>query len=154
MPASIQCSGNDAAMAIWFQPFDLARVRQLSRNTLDEQLGIEFSAFGDDWLAATMPVDRRTVQPFGLLHGGASVALAESVGSIGANLCVDVAKYRCVGQSIYANHLRGVREGLVTGTARPVHLGRSSHVWAIEIRATAGQLVCAVQLTVAVLPHR
>jgi uncharacterized protein (TIGR00369 family) len=153
MPVSARCRGDrDSAMAIWFQTFDIASLRELSRNTLDEQLGIEFDACGDDWLSATMPVDRRTQQPFGLLHGGASVALAESLGSIGASLCVDRARFRCVGQSIHANHLRAVRDGTVTGTARPLHLGRRSHVWQIEVRQPAGQLVCVAQLTMAVLP--
>ncbi len=141
-------------MAIWFRPFELAQLAEFRDNTLDELLGITFSAFGDDWLAATMPVDRRTHQPFGLLHGGASAALAESLGSVGANLCVDRQKLRCVGQSLTASHLSSVRDGIVTGTARPVHLGGRSQVWQIEIRAPGGELVCVSTLTIAVLAIR
>ena len=139
------------AMAIWFKPFDLAQLALVQPNTLGEQLDIRFSAFGDDWLAGTMPVDRRTHQPFGLLHGGASVALAESLGSTAGTLCLDQSKSRCVGQSITANHLRGVRDGLVTGTARPLHLGGRSQVWQIDIRDPGGALVCFSTLTLAVL---
>jgi uncharacterized protein (TIGR00369 family) len=141
-------------MAIWFQPFALADVAAFSRGTLDERLGIEWTAFGDDWISATMPVDARTHQPFGLLHGGASVALAESIGSIGSNLCVDRSRYRCLGQSITANHVMSVRDGLVTGTGRPVHIGGRSQVWQIEIRDPAGALVCLSNLTVAVITVR
>lgn len=138
-------------MAIWFRPFEIAELARIQPNTLGEQLDIRFTAFGDDWLSATMPVDRRTHQPFGLLHGGASVALAESVGSAAGQLCLDPAKSLVVGQAITANHLRGVREGLVTGTARPLHLGGRSQVWQIDIRDPAGALVCFSTLTLAVL---
>jgi 1,4-dihydroxy-2-naphthoyl-CoA hydrolase len=138
-------------MAIWFQTFTLEQLRDRQLNTLDQQLGISFSAHGDDWLAATMPVDARTRQPFGLLHGGASAALAESVGSVAGCLCVDPAKYRCVGQSIVANHVRGARDGVVTGTARALHLGGRSQVWEIDIRDPAGALVCISTLTLAVV---
>jgi 1,4-dihydroxy-2-naphthoyl-CoA hydrolase len=138
-------------MAIWFQPFTLADLAAAHRNTLGEQLDIRFTAFGEDWLEATMPVDRRTHQPYGLLHGGASVALAESLGSIGGQLSIDRAKFRCVGQSITANHVRGVRDGLVTGTARPLHRGGRSHVWQIDIRDPEGALVCHSILTLAIL---
>jgi len=138
-------------MAIWFKPFELAQLALTRPNTLGEQLDIRFTAFGDDWLAGTMPVDHRTHQPFGLLHGGASVALAETLGSTAGQLCLDMAKFRCVGQAITANHVRGAREGIVTGTARPVHLGGRSHVWQIDIRDPAGALVCLSTLTLAVL---
>ena len=138
-------------MAIWFKPFELAQLALTRPNTLGEQLDIRFTAFGDDWLAGTMPVDHRTHQPFGLLHGGASVALAETLGSTAGKLCLDMAKFRCVGQAITANHVRGAREGIVTGTARPVHLGGRSHVWQIDIRDPAGALVCLSTLTLAVL---
>jgi 1,4-dihydroxy-2-naphthoyl-CoA hydrolase len=141
-------------MAIWYQAFTLEQLRELHANTLDQQLGISFSDFGDDWLAATMPVDARTRQPFGLLHGGASAALAESVGSVAGNLCVDPKQYRCVGQSIVANHVRGARDGLVTGTARALHLGRRSQVWQIDIRDPGGALVCMSTLTLAVVGSR
>jgi 1,4-dihydroxy-2-naphthoyl-CoA hydrolase len=141
-------------MVIWYQPFDIAQLAALQQDTLDGQLGITVSAAGDDWLAATMPVDRRTHQPFGLLHGGASAALAESVGSTAGALCIERTRFRCVGQSITASHVRGVREGIVTGTARPLHLGARSHVWQIDIRNPAGQLVCFSTLTLAVLNIR
>lgn len=141
-------------MAIWYQPFDIAQLAATQQDTLDAQLGITFSAAGDDWLAATMPVDRRTHQPFGRLHGGASAALAESVGSTAGTLCVDRTVFRCFGQSITASHVRGVRDGIVTGTARPLHIGARSHVWQVDIRDPAGRLVCFSMLTLAVLNIR
>ena len=106
---------------------------------------------GADYLRGTMPVDERTKQPFGLLHGGASVALAETLGSIGASMCVEPAKFLCVGQEINANHVRAVSSGLVTGTARPLHIGGRTHVWSIEIVNEAGKLVCVSRLTMAVI---
>src|SRR5437899_10211336 len=102
-----------------------------------DHLGIEITEYGDDFLRARMPVDHRTHQPMGLLHGGASVALAESLGSIGAQLCVDPARYAVVGLEINANHIRGVTSGWVTGTARPLHRGRTTHVWEIRIEEEA-----------------
>ena len=143
---------NARRMSIWYLPVSLEALLAQGRHTLIEQLGIEVTAVGEDWLAGTMPVDARTVQPFGLLHGGASVALAESLGSYAGNLCVDFTKFRCVGQEINANHVRPVTSGLVTGTARPVHLGARSQVWQIEIVNPAGQLVCISRLTMAVIP--
>jgi 1,4-dihydroxy-2-naphthoyl-CoA hydrolase len=140
-------------MAIWFQPFDLSQLADAHRNTMAAHIGIEITAFGDDWLRGTMPVDPRTQQPFGLLHGGASVALAESLGSFAGHLCLDSAKFHCVGQAITANHVRSVRDGIVTGTARPVHIGRRSHVWQIDIRDPAAKLVCLSTLTLAVLAN-
>jgi 1,4-dihydroxy-2-naphthoyl-CoA hydrolase len=141
-------------MSIWFRPFALDQLNVRSAPTLDGALGITYSAFGDDWLAATMPVDRRTHQPFGRLHGGASAALAESLGSVGANLCVDPERHHCVGQSLSASHISGVGDGFVTGTARPIHLGTRSQVWQIDIRKPGGALVCLVSLTLAVLTAR
>ena len=119
--------------------------------TLIQQLGIRFTEVGADYLRGTMPVDERTKQPFGLLHGGASVALAETLGSIGAMMCVEPEKFLCVGQEINANHVRAVSSGLVTGTARPLHIGGRTHVWTIEIVNEAGKLVCASRLTMAVI---
>jgi 1,4-dihydroxy-2-naphthoyl-CoA hydrolase len=119
--------------------------------TLLEHLGIEFTEIGDDFICGTMPVDERTRQPYGLLHGGASVALAETLGSMGAAMCVDAAEYQCVGQEINANHLRAARSGLVTGTARPVHVGGRSQVWTIDIIDDAGKLVCTSRLTIAII---
>jgi 1,4-dihydroxy-2-naphthoyl-CoA hydrolase len=116
-----------------------------------EYLGIELTEIGADFIAGTMPVDRRTHQTMGILHGGASVALAETLGSIGGNLCVDTERYACVGQEINANHVRPVTSGLVTGTARPLHLGSRSQVWQIEIRNSQALLVCVSRLTLAVI---
>lgn len=141
-------------MSIWFQAVDLAQLNARSGPTLDGVLGVVYSGCGVDWLSATMPVDQRTHQPFGRLHGGASAALAESLGSVGANLCVDPARYRCVGQTLSVSHLSGVREGLVTGTARAIHLGASSQVWQIEIRKPDGAWVSLASLTLAVLTAR
>ncbi|AOX62528.1 MULTISPECIES: hotdog fold thioesterase [Stenotrophomonas] len=124
----------------------------LSRNTLIEHLGIVFTAAGEDWISATMPVDERTRQPYGILHGGASVVLAETLGSSAGNLCVDTTSEVCVGLEINANHIRAVRAGTVTGTARAVHVGRSTQVWDIRIEDAAGKLVCTSRLTLAVVP--
>ncbi len=128
----------------------LDELNALSRNTAIEALGIVFTGIGEDWLRATMPVDARTHQPYGLLHGGASVLLAETLGSSAGGLC---APDGCgvVGIEINANHLRGVRSGLVTGTARPLHVGRSTQVWEIRIEDEAGRPVCVSRLTLAVV---
>ncbi len=139
-------------MPIWKQDTDLARLNSWSANTLMEALGIRMTAIGDDWLQGTMPVDRRTHQPYGLLHGGASVALAETLGSSAAMLTLDASKERAVGLDINANHVRGVLSGTVTGTARPLHIGRSTQVWEIRIEDEAGKLVCISRLTMAVVP--
>ena len=141
-------------MAIWYRDYPLSELNAMSEGNLGEHLAIEFTALGDDFLEGTMPVDQRTRQPYGLLHGGASVALAETLGSIAANLCVDPERYRCVGQEINANHLRPVRDGFVKGVARPLHLGRSSQVWEIRITTPRDHLVCVSRLTVAVVNAR
>ena len=133
---------------------DLDRLNASSRGTLAEHLGIRYVDIGDDHLSATMPVDARTRQPFGLLHGGASVALAETLGSHAANLCLDVGREIAVGLEINANHVRAVTEGEVTGTARPIHVGRSTQVWEIRIVDGEGRLSCVSRLTVAVVPRR
>jgi 1,4-dihydroxy-2-naphthoyl-CoA hydrolase len=138
-------------MTIWRTFSSLAELNAGRPGTLIEHLGIEFTELGDDYIRATMPVDERTRQPYGLLHGGASVALAETLGSTGAALCIDAAEYQCVGQEINANHVRAARSGLVTGTARPIHLGGRTQVWSIEVRNDAGKLVCISRLTVAVI---
>ena len=141
-------------MAIWKQDIDLARVNDWSANTMMATLGIRMTEVGDDWLRGTMPVDHRTHQPFGLLHGGASVALAETLGSTAALLTLDPARELAVGLDINANHVRGVRSGTVTGTARALHLGRSTQVWEIRIEDEQGALVCISRLTMAVVPAR
>ncbi len=131
----------------------LDQLNALSRNTLMEPLGIVFTELGADYLRATMPVDARTRQPYGLLHGGASAALAETLGSTAAGLCVGEDE-GVVGIEINANHLRGAREGVVTGTARPLHVGRSTQVWEMKIENEAGDLVCISRLTLAVIRRR
>ena len=141
-------------MSIWHSEPSLEAHQELGRNTLVELLGIRLTEIGPDYLRATMPVDQRHHQPMGILHGGASVALAETVGSYAANLCVDRNTRVCVGQEINANHLRPVRSGLLTATARPFHLGSRSQVWHIEIRDESDRLVCVSRLTVAVIDRR
>ncbi len=131
----------------------LDQLNALSHDTAMQPLGILFTEIGPDYLRGTMPVDARTHQPYGLLHGGASVLLAETLGSTAGNLCLAPGE-RCVGIEINANHLLGVREGQVTGTARPLHVGRSTHVWEIRIEDDAGRLVCISRLTLAVVARR
>lgn len=116
-----------------------------------EYIGITITELGEDFIRGTMPVDHRTQQPMGLLHGGASAALAETLGSLAANLVVDNQKQYCVGLDINANHIRSARSGIVTGTARPFHLGRTTQVWSIEIVDEQNKLVCVSRLTMAVL---
>jgi 1,4-dihydroxy-2-naphthoyl-CoA hydrolase len=135
-------------MAIWHGTPSLEEINDRVRNTLVSHLGIRFTDVGADYLAAEMPVDERTCQPRGYLHGGASVALAETVGSYASALCVDMDNKFIFGQEINANHIRPVTEGAVTGIARPYHLGRSSHVWEIRINSEDGKLVCIARLTV------
>jgi 1,4-dihydroxy-2-naphthoyl-CoA hydrolase len=137
---------------IWFnksiQPSDL---QPLAKNTIAEQIGIEFTEVGPDFLKAQMPVDHRTHQPYGLLHGGASCVLAETIGSVASALVIDQSKFICVGLEINANHIRSVRSGMVTGTATPIHIGASTHVWDIRINDEREKLVCISRLTVAIL---
>jgi 1,4-dihydroxy-2-naphthoyl-CoA hydrolase len=142
---------NPAAGASVFRTATLEAMNAWRRN-MSLVLDIEVTAVGDDWLEGTMPVDKRTRQPFGVLHGGASCVLAESLGSIASNAVLDNSVEVAVGQSITANHLRPVTDGLVTGRARAVHLGRRSHVWDIEIRDERERLVCVSRLTTAVVP--
>ena len=138
-------------MTIWKTPRSVEELNSGGTGTMVEHLGMRFTEISDDFVRGTMPVDARTRQPFGLLHGGASVALAESLGSTGATMCIDVREYLCVGQEINANHVRAARAGLVTGTARPKHLGGRTHVWVIDIVNEDGELVCTSRLTVAVI---
>jgi 1,4-dihydroxy-2-naphthoyl-CoA hydrolase len=138
-------------MSIWRSLLTLEELNGNTQATLVGHLGIQFTEIGADFIRGTMPVDTRTVQPYGLLHGGASVALAETLGSTGAAMCVDAGEYQVVGQEINANHVRAARSGLVTGTARAVHLGGRTHVWAIEIMNDAQKLVCISRITMAVI---
>jgi 1,4-dihydroxy-2-naphthoyl-CoA hydrolase len=141
-------------MAVWKQDISLELINGWSANTMMETLGIRMTEAGDDWLRGTMPVDHRTHQPYGLLHGGASVVLAETLGSTAAMLTLDPAQEAAVGLDINANHVRGVRSGIVTGTARPIHIGRKTQVWEIRIEDEAGELVCISRITMAVIPSR
>ena len=138
-------------MSIWHARPTLEALRQQAQGTMIAHLGIEFLEVGDDYLSGRLPVDARSVQPFGILHGGASVALAETLGSAAAHWCVDQAEQVCVGLDINANHVRAARSGYVIGTARPLHLGASTHVWEIRIEDEQAQLVCIARLTMAVL---
>ena len=138
-------------MSIWHQHITLEELDRQSKGCMVELLDIHFTEIGPDYLRASMPVDARTWQPYGLLHGGASVVLAETLGSTAAQCCVDGSRFYCVGQEINANHLRGVRSGRVTGTARPIHIGARSHVWEIRIDDDKGRLACISRLTMAVV---
>ena len=135
---------------IWKKEFTIEGLNK-SENNMVKHLGIEFSAFGEDYLEATMPVDNRTLQPFGVLHGGASVVLAETIGSMAGYLCLTDLQKTTVGQEINANHLRAASSGLVTGRATPIHIGRQSQVWSIEIKNEEGNLVAISRLTLAVI---
>lgn len=137
-------------MSIWKKKTDLARLNKISENTVIAHLGIVYTELGDDFLQATMPVDARTHQPHGLLHGGASVVLAETLGSVAANLAVAENKV-CVGQEVNASHLRSVKKGLVTGIAKPLRIGRSTQVWSIDIINDKAQLICSSRLTLAII---
>ena len=139
-------------MSIWLQQPELTALNALSKNTLVELLDIRFEAFDDDSLTASMVVDPRTHQPYGLLHGGASVVLAETLGSTASYLCSDSTQFYCVGLEVNANHLRGLRSGRVTAVARPLHLGRTTQVWDIRLSGDDGKLSCVSRLTMAVVP--
>ncbi len=140
-------------MAIWFKQNTLGDVQRRGAGTMVEHIGIEITEVGDYFLKGRMPVDYRTTQPMGILHGGASVALAETLGSIAANLVVDATKYYCVGLDINANHTRRAAGGYVYGTATPLHLGKTTQVWSIEIKNEEEKLICISRLTMAVLNH-
>ena len=139
-------------MSIWFnQNIAVEDLANWGSNTMSEHLEIKFIELGDDFLKATMPVDHRTHQPYGLLHGGASVSLAETIGSVASALVIDRQQNRCVGIEINANHIRGVKTGLVTATCKPLHIGSSTHVWDIRIHDEDQKLICISRLTVAIL---
>ena len=136
---------------IWKQKWTLEHLNSFSKNTMQEFLGIEFIEIGDAFLKAHMPVNERTKQPMGLLHGGANVVLAESLGSVASVMCVDVEKQTVVGLEINANHLKAVYDGFVYGITKPIHLGRSIQVWEIKIYNEADQITCISRITNAVL---
>lgn len=140
---------------IWYQKdINVGMIARLGHNTMGDHLGIEFLELGENYLKAKMPVDHRTRQPYGLLHGGASCALAETLGSIASALVIDASKFICVGLEINANHIRSVRSGFVTGIATPIHIGSTTHVWDIKINDEESKLVCISRLTVAILQKR
>jgi 1,4-dihydroxy-2-naphthoyl-CoA hydrolase len=139
-------------MRIWKSELSLDQANGW-HNTMIERIGIAVTEIGDDYVRGTMPVDARTHQPYGLLHGGASVALAETLGSLGAMMCADAKTHLAVGLDINANHLRGVTDGIVTGTARPIHVGRTTQVWEIRIEDERLRLICIARLTVAIVPR-
>lgn len=137
---------------MFIKPVTLDALQNFSKETIAAHLGIEFTEIGTDYVTARMPVDRRTHQPFGILHGGASVVLAETLGSIASFLCIpDSANQNAVGLEINANHLRPVKSGYVYGTVRPIHIGRTTHIWDIRISNEENKLVCISRLTVAIV---
>ena len=138
-------------MKIWQTEVSIAFLESRGKNTMIEHLGIEFIEVGDNFLTARMPVDNRTRQPLGIMHGGASCVLAETVGSTAANCVVDLNKFYCVGLDINTNHIRSIREGYVIGTAKAFHLGKTTQVWGIEIVNEDGKLISVNRLTMAVL---
>lgn len=137
-------------MSIWHHEPDIAAINAAGANSMVEWLGIVVTGVGGDYLEGTMPVDHRTLQPQGILHGGANVTLAETLGSIASTLCLDPARKFCVGMDINANHVRPVTGGKVTGIARALHVGRTTHVWNIEISSDQGKLISVARLTMAV----
>ncbi|HEX6224704.1 MAG TPA: hotdog fold thioesterase [Chryseolinea sp.] len=140
-------------MRIFKGSVTIEALNKMSRNTLAEHLGIEFLEIGDDFLVAKMPVNAKTQQPLGLLHGGASVALAETLGSVAATLCVEESRF-CVGLEINANHVKAARDGFVTGTTKPIHIGRQTQIWETRILNDSSELVCISRITIAVLEKK
>ncbi|MCC6837310.1 MAG: hotdog fold thioesterase [Bacteroidia bacterium] len=138
-------------MSIWFRPYTVQDLAWMLKENMSENIGIEITELTENSIKGRMPVDHRTVQPMKILHGGASVAFAESLGSIGSNLIVDTSKYACVGLEVNANHLRPVSSGFVFAEAKPIHIGKKTHVWSIEITDEKGKMVCISRLTTAVI---
>jgi 1,4-dihydroxy-2-naphthoyl-CoA hydrolase len=141
-------------MPLFNSSASLESLTKMSLNTMVEHLGIEFTAIGEDFIEAKMPVDHRTHQPLGLLHGGASVALAETLGSVASACCLDLSRQYCVGLEINANHIKSVKDGFVFGTARPVHIGKRTQVWEIRINNEKKELVCVSRITMAVMDRK
>ena len=138
-------------MRIWKNHVTLDEIAAMNQNTMESLVGIEFIEIGDDYLRARMPIDERTRQPYGIMHGGASCVLAETVASVAAVFCVDATTHVCVGIEINTSHIRSIKSGWVIGTARPLHLGRSTQVWEIPIENEVGQLISMNRLRIAVL---
>ena len=141
-------------MSIWHRAYTLAEARLRCNGTMVDHIGITITEIGENFLKGTMPVDHRTVQPMGILHGGASVALAETLGSLAASMVVNNQEKYCVGLDINANHIRSAKNGQVMGIAKPIHIGSSTQVWSIEITDEENRLVCISRLTMAVLNFR
>ena len=140
-------------MSIWFdKSISLEKIKEFGKGTMADFLGMEWTSIGDDFLEMSMPVNEKTKQPYGLLHGGASCVLAETVGSVASALVIDMDKFYCVGLEINANHVRGAREGKVIGKATPLHLGKTTHVWDIKIKDSNDKLICVSRLTMAIIP--
>jgi len=141
--------------AIWFnKELTIEQIQSISKDDMVQHVGIEFTELGENYIKAKMPVDNRTRQTYGLLHGGASCVLAETVGSIASAMVIDHERFVCVGLEINANHVRSAREGYVTGVATPLHLGNNTHVWDIKIMDEVNKLVCISRLTVAIIPRK
>ena len=142
-------------MAIWFDKnVSLESLKAFGKRTMTEHLGIEWVELGKDFFKAKMPVDHRTIQPYGLLHGGASCVLAETIGSVASHLVIDPSAFYCVGIEINANHIRSAKEGFVYGTCSPLHIGSSTHVWDIRITDEGKKLICISRLTVAIMKKK
>ncbi len=140
--------------SIWHRTPDIALMNgDMNKGTIGEHLEILMTEVGDDYITGTMPADARTFQPYGVVHGGANVVLAESLGSIAGAHVIDFATSKCLGQEVSASHLRPVSSGLVTGTARPIHLGRRSHIWEIRLTNDEGKLTCISKLTLAIISN-
>tara|TARA_B110000977_G_scaffold197337_1_gene279624 strand:+ start:1438 stop:1872 length:435 start_codon:yes stop_codon:yes gene_type:complete len=140
--------------SIWHHTPNPSLMDKMSEGTIDQHLGIKITEVGDDYLIGTMPADSRTFQPYGIVHGGANVVLAETLGSMAGAHVIDSEHYLCMGQEVSATHLRPVSSGLVTGTARPIHLGRRSHVWEIRLTNGQGKLSCIAKLILAIVPKK
>ena len=142
-------------MTIWFDKnVSLESLKTFGKGTMTEHLGIEWVELGKDFFKAKMPVDHRTIQPYGLLHGGASCVLAETIGSVASHLVIDSSQFYCVGIEINANHIRSAKEGFVYGTCSPLHIGSSTHVWDIRITNEEEKLICISRLTVAIMKKK
>ena len=142
-------------MTIWFDKnVSLESLKAFGKGTMTEHLGVEWVELGKDFFKAKMPVDHRTIQPYGLLHGGASCVLAETIGSVASHLVIDPTQFYCVGSEINANHIRSAKEGFVYGTCSPLHIGSSTHVWDIRITNEEEKLICISRLTVAIMKKK
>jgi 1,4-dihydroxy-2-naphthoyl-CoA hydrolase len=141
-------------MSIWFKPFSVTQLNERGNHSMSDFLGIQFTEIGDNFIKASMPVTNKTKQPIGIVHGGANVVLAETLASTAANCVIDIEHFYCVGLEINANHIRSVREGYVTATTTPLHLGKSTQVWEIKIIDEAGKLTCVSRMTASVMARK